>query len=230
MVHTNLVCSPVAVSLFAKVCPRTVENFRLLCTGEKGKGRAGKPLHFKGSSFHRVIPGFMLHGGDLTKSDGTGGESIYGETFPDEWELGVVDHTAPMLLAMANAGPDTNGSQFFITARSTPHLDGKNVVFGRAACSDSSPWQRQSCPPSVQATWLGLGVGRRSSGLRRMGRSGLSRPPQSLSAAPLKTLTSLRLTTQVASPRVRVSSGPSRRSAVSAGARARRSRSLAAAS
>jgi len=127
----------IEMSLFAKVCPRTVENFRLLCTGEKGKGRAGKPLHFKGSSFHRVIPGFMLHGGDLTKSDGTGGESIYGETFPDEWEHGVVDHTAPMLLAMANAGPDTNGSQFFITARSTPHLDGKNVVFGRIAQGES---------------------------------------------------------------------------------------------
>ena len=89
MGHTSLLCSPVAVSLFAKVCPRTVENFRLLCTGEKGKGRAGKPLHFKGSSFHRVIPGFMLHGGDLTKSDGTGGESIYGETFPDEEMAGL---------------------------------------------------------------------------------------------------------------------------------------------
>ena len=89
-----------AVSLFAKVCPRTCENFRLLCTGEKGKGRAGKPLHFKGSSFHRVIPGFMLHGGDLTKSDGTGGESIYGETFQDEWEHGVVDHTVTLILTL----------------------------------------------------------------------------------------------------------------------------------
>ena len=88
------------MSLFAKVCPRTCENFRLLCTGEKGKGRAGKPLHFKGSSFHRVIPGFMLHGGDLTKSDGTGGESIYGETFQDEWEHGVVDHTVTLILTL----------------------------------------------------------------------------------------------------------------------------------
>ena len=88
------------MSLFAKVCPRTCENFRLLCTGEKGKGRAGKPLHFKGSSFHRVIPGFMLHGGDLTKSDGTGGESIYGETFADEWEHGVVDHTVTLILTL----------------------------------------------------------------------------------------------------------------------------------
>ena len=183
MGHTSLLCSPVAVSLFAKVCPRTVENFRLLCTGEKGKGKAGKPLHFKGSSFHRVIPGFMLHGGDLTKSDGTGGESIYGETFPDEWEHGVVDHTAPMLLAMANAGPDTNGSQFFITARSTPHLDGKNVVFGRTACSGSSPWQRQSCPPAARAA---LELARRTSGHRSRAWAALaSLGPRSASLGPL---------------------------------------------
>ena len=121
----------VEMTLFAKTCPRTAENFRCLCTGEKGIGQLGKPLHFKGSSFHRVIPGFMCQGGDFTAGNGTGGESIYGETFEDEWENGVVGHDEPMLLSMANAGPNTNGSQFFLTVTQTPHLNGAHVVFGR---------------------------------------------------------------------------------------------------
>ena len=187
------------MELFQTVVPKTVENFRCLCTGEKGTGRSGTPLHFKDSFFHRVIPGFMCQGGDLRQlassgraakgrenararinadlqklrgkwqdasrldrgkktkkrnaiekqiaakkkklanlrtptqpsSSGKGGESIYGDSFADEWENGFIMHTVPGLLSMANASPNANGSQFFITTAFASWLDGKHVVFGR---------------------------------------------------------------------------------------------------
>lgn len=114
----------VVFELFKQKVPKTVENFRCLATGEKGP-----KLHYQGNNFHRIIPNFMMQGGDITMQNGMGGQSIYGAKFADEklW----LPHTHPGLLSMANSGPDTNSSQFFITFNKCEWLNQKHTVFGR---------------------------------------------------------------------------------------------------
>jgi len=146
----------VEFELFFDTTPKTAKNFLALCTGEKSTSE--KTLHYKGNKFHRIIKNFMCQGGDI---DGVGGESIYGARFEDE-NFGS-KHSEPFLLSMANAGPNTNGSQFFITTTKTPHLDGKHVVFGRVVAGKQVVTKMENVPtdstdrPTVDVTIVDCG-------------------------------------------------------------------------
>ena len=119
----------IEIELFEDRVPRTAENFRMLCTGEKGVGRSGAKLHYKGSKIHKIIPGYLLQGGDFIANDGSGNESVYGPRFEDE--NFSVSHDQKGIVSMANNGRNTNGGQFFITFNKAQWLDGKYVAFGK---------------------------------------------------------------------------------------------------
>ena len=133
-VYLNIKAGPkdlgqIIIKLFTNNVPKTCENFRILCSGERGYTRTGKKLSYKDSPFHRIIPGFMIQGGDIENGDGTGKMSIHGESFEDESFL--IQHNKPGIVSMANSGPDSNGCQFFIITNPQPHLDRKHVAFGQ---------------------------------------------------------------------------------------------------
>lgn len=119
----------IVIKLFTNNVPKTCNNFRALCTGEQGYTRTGKKLSYKNCPFHRIIPGFMVQGGDIENGDGTGKMCVYGDSFADESFM--IQHNKPGIVSMANSGPDSNGCQFFIITEPQPHLDGKHVAFGQ---------------------------------------------------------------------------------------------------
>eukprot|EP01102_Stenamoeba_stenopodia_P008796 TRINITY_DN256_c0_g1_i1.p1 TRINITY_DN256_c0_g1~~TRINITY_DN256_c0_g1_i1.p1 ORF type:complete len:240 (-),score=65.30 TRINITY_DN256_c0_g1_i1:36-755(-) len=128
----SLVAGRVVIDLFWDKCPKTVENFKCLCTGEKGKGKSGKVLHYQNTPFHRLEKNFVLQGGDVVRGDGSSGDSIYGGKFNDEKNGLALKHSAIGVVSMANSGKNTNTSQFFFTLSGPfPQLDGKHVVFGQ---------------------------------------------------------------------------------------------------
>ena len=139
----NQAAGKLVFELFKDTNPKTAENFRALCTGERGVGKSGKNLHYLNSIFHRIIPGFMAQGGDFTRGDGTGGESIYGNKFEDE--NFIRSHTGRGDLSMANAGKHTNGSQFFICFIATTWLNGNHVVFGKMIEGDDVLNRIEAC-------------------------------------------------------------------------------------
>lgn len=122
----------IIIELFEQAAPKAVANFRCLCTGERGVGKgSGKPLHYKGCTFHRIVSGFVAQGGDFVRGDGSGGDSIYGGKFNDDKAALKLKHDAAGIVSMANSGKNTNSSQFYITLAPAPACDGKHVVFGR---------------------------------------------------------------------------------------------------
>ncbi|KAL7720359.1 Peptidyl-prolyl cis-trans isomerase [Entamoeba marina] len=124
----NTYTGRIEIGLYGDITPITTRNFIALCTGEYGMGTNGLPLHYKGSRIHKVLPGLLMQGGDITQANGLGGESIYGNTFADE--NFDIQHDQPGIVSMVNDGVDSNNSQFFITFTNTPWLDGRHVAFG----------------------------------------------------------------------------------------------------
>lgn len=132
---SNLMKGRLEIELYSTAAPKTVENFRCLCTGERGKGKmSGKVLHYQGTRMHRVVKNFVVQGGDIVKGDGSGGDSIYsGGAFKDEKGGLALEHDTVGVVAMANSGPHTNRSQFYVTLGPAPQCNGKHVVFGRVS-------------------------------------------------------------------------------------------------